>query len=50
MDIFSIQDLLPEIIVGHHLQGLDALGGVLGAIWTHESKCDFPTSITRQEL
>lgn len=38
------------MLLGHHQQILDALGGVCGAVWTHESEWDFQPGLTRQEL
>jgi len=48
---FFTRDELPEaMLLGHHQQILDALGGICGAVWTHESEWDFPPGLTRQEL
>jgi len=42
---------LPEaLLLGHRQRILDALGGVCGAVWTHDSEWHFNPGTTRQEL
>lgn len=48
---FFTKDELPsEMLLGHHQQILDALRGVCGAVWTHESEWNFTPGLTREEL
>jgi 8-oxo-dGTP diphosphatase len=47
---FSKEELPSEMLVGHHQQILDALQGVSGAVWTHDSEWDFKAGLTREEL
>jgi hypothetical protein len=48
---YFTRDALPkEMLVGHQQQILDALNGVCGAVWTHDSEWDFEPGLTRQEL
>ena len=47
---FTREELPMEMLLGHHQQILDALSGVCGAVWTHESAWDFKPGLTRQEL
>ena len=48
---FFTKDELPkEMLLGHQQQILDALQGVCGAVWTHESRWDFAPGLTREEL
>ena len=47
---FSREELPKEMLLGHQQQILDALQGVCGAVWTHESEWDFEAGLTREEL
>jgi ADP-ribose pyrophosphatase YjhB (NUDIX family) len=47
---FSPDELPDEMLLGHHQQIQDALNGVCGAVWTHESEWNFKPGLTRQEL
>jgi 8-oxo-dGTP diphosphatase len=48
---FFARDELPEeLLLGHRQQVEDALDGVCGAVWTHDSEWSFPTGISRDEL
>ncbi len=48
---FYARDELPiEMLLGHPQQVEDALGGVRGAIWTHDSEWNFPPGLRREEL
>jgi hypothetical protein len=50
---FFGQDELPpegEFVLGHRRRALDALAGVLAAVWFFDASWDFPPDITRQQL
>jgi ADP-ribose pyrophosphatase YjhB (NUDIX family) len=47
---FSAGELPNEMLLGHREQVLDALAGVCGAVWTHDSEWPFPPGLTRTEL
>jgi ADP-ribose pyrophosphatase YjhB (NUDIX family) len=47
---FTIEELPKEMLLGHRQQILDALHGVRGAVWVHESEWDFKPGLTREEL
>jgi ADP-ribose pyrophosphatase YjhB (NUDIX family) len=48
---FFAKDELPEeMLLGHHQQIMDALHGVCGAVWTHESEWNFNPGTSRQEI
>ncbi len=47
---FSKDELPKEMLLGHRQQILDALQGVCGAVWVHESEWDFVPGLTREEL
>lgn len=48
---FFARDELPtELLLGHRQQILDALDGVRGAVWTHDSEWNLAPGLTRQEL
>jgi 8-oxo-dGTP diphosphatase len=47
---FARNELPKEMLLGHRQQVLDALNGVSGAVWTHESEWRFEPGLTRQEL
>ncbi len=47
---FSEDELPGEMLLGHRQQVMDALHGVCGAVWTHESEWGFSPGITRQEI
>lgn len=48
---FFTLDVLPnDMLLGHYQQIEDALSGVSGAVWTHDSVWDFKPGLTRQEL
>ena len=48
---FFARDELPaEMLLGHQQQILDALDGVCGAVWTHNSEWNFRPGLTREEL
>jgi ADP-ribose pyrophosphatase YjhB (NUDIX family) len=47
---FSLDELPDEMLLGHHQQIHDALNGVCGSVWTHESEWNFQPGLTRQEL
>ena len=47
---FPIEELPREMLLGHRQQILDALQGVRGVVWTHESEWDFAPGLTREEL
>ena len=47
---FSSDELPVELLLGHRQQVVDALAGVCGAVWTHNSEWNFAAGITRDEL
>jgi ADP-ribose pyrophosphatase YjhB (NUDIX family) len=47
---FSPEELPEQMLLGHHQQVQDALHGVCGAVWAHESDWTFKPGITRQEI
>jgi ADP-ribose pyrophosphatase YjhB (NUDIX family) len=47
---FARQELPKDLLLGHRQRILDALDGVCGAVWTHESEWLFEPGISRQEL
>lgn len=47
---FSRDDLPRELLLGHRQQIQDALDGVCGAVWTHDSEWSFAPGMTREEL
>ncbi len=48
---FFARDGLPtEMLLGHREQIEDALAGVCGAVWTHDSEWNFPPGMSRDEL
>jgi ADP-ribose pyrophosphatase YjhB (NUDIX family) len=47
---FGGDELPMELLLGHRQQALDALAGVCGAVWTHNSEGNFEAGITRDEL
>jgi ADP-ribose pyrophosphatase YjhB (NUDIX family) len=48
---FFHQDELPEeMLLGHRQQILDALQGVTGAVWRHDSFWDYEPGLTRAKL
>jgi ADP-ribose pyrophosphatase YjhB (NUDIX family) len=47
---FNFFELPEELLLGHHQQILDAIKGVCGAVWTHDSEWDFAPGLTREEL
>ncbi len=38
------------MLLGHAQRALDALAGVSGAVWYHDSEWSFASDLTRQEL
>ncbi len=47
---FAADELPSEMVLGGRQQALDALQGVTGAVWTHDSEWNFKPGITRAEL
>jgi len=47
---FSRDELPAEMLLGHRQQIMDALGGVRGAAWRHDSEWKFHQGMTRLEL
>ena len=47
---FSGDELPVELLLGHRQQVVDALAGVYGAVWTHNSAWNFEAGITRAEM
>jgi 8-oxo-dGTP pyrophosphatase MutT (NUDIX family) len=47
---FRREDVPKDMLLGHAQRALDALDGVSGAVWNHDSEWQFPVDITRQEL
>ncbi len=47
---FAADELPTDMVLGGSQQALDALNGVTGAVWTHDSEWNFETGMTRQEL
>ncbi len=47
---FTAEELPVDMLLGGQQQALDALNGVTGAVWTHDSEWNFEAGITRQEL
>ena len=47
---FSAGELPGEMVLGGKQQALDALNGVTGAVWTHDSEWNFASGMTRTEL
>jgi ADP-ribose pyrophosphatase YjhB (NUDIX family) len=47
---FNRDELPEEMLLGHPQQIRDALDGVTGAVWTHNSEWIFEPGLTRQEL
>jgi ADP-ribose pyrophosphatase YjhB (NUDIX family) len=47
---FARQELPKDLLLGHRQRILDALDGVCGVVWTHDSEWDFEPGLTRQEL
>jgi len=47
---FSLEELPAEMVLGGRQQVLDALSGVAGAVWTHESEWKHASGLTRQQL
>ncbi len=47
---FAVDELPTELLLGHRQQIEDALAGVCGAIWTHNSEWNFPPDVSRDDL
>ena len=47
---FGKDELPGELLLGHRQQVDDALDGVCGAVWTHDSEWSLPAGISRDEL
>jgi len=47
---FSADELPAEMMLGASQQAMDALKGVTGAVWTHNSEWDLKPNLTRAEL
>jgi 8-oxo-dGTP diphosphatase len=47
---FTKAELPKEMLLGHLQQIQDALQGVWGAVWVHESEWDFEPGLTREKL
>jgi len=47
---FSAHELPAEMMLGANQQAMDALNGVVGAVWTHSSQWDLKPELTRGEL
>lgn len=47
---FTQQELPDQMLLGHNQQVLDALRGVNGAVWVHNSSWNFKPGLTRQDL
>ncbi|HSB65030.1 MAG TPA: NUDIX domain-containing protein [Anaerolineales bacterium] len=47
---FSIAELPDDLLLGHRQQIEDALHGVCGAVWTHNSEWNFSPGLTRHDL
>ncbi len=48
---FFARDELPaDMLLGHKQKAIDALEGVCGAVWTHNSEWNFPPGMMRNEL
>lgn len=47
---FTAHDLPEAMLLGHRQRALDALAGVSGAAWYHDSEWTFSPDLTRQEL
>lgn len=47
---FAVHDLPEAMLLGHRQRALDALAGVSGAAWYHDSEWAFSPDLTRQEL
>lgn len=47
---FARHELPEEMLFSHAQRALDALAGVSGAVWYHDSDWDFPSDLRRDEL
>jgi len=47
---FSADELPGEMVLGGRQQALDALNGVTGAVWTHDSEWNFAPGMSRAKL
>ncbi len=47
---FAADELPDEMVLGGQQQALDALNGITGAVWTHNSEWNFKDGMTRLEL
>lgn len=47
---FAAHELPEAMLLGHAQRALDALAGVSGAVWYHDSDWQLPPGLTRQEL
>jgi ADP-ribose pyrophosphatase YjhB (NUDIX family) len=47
---FTREQLPEDMLLGHRQRALDALAGVSGAAWYHDSEWSFAPSLTRGEL
>ncbi len=47
---FTVEELPAEMVLGGRQQALDALNGITGAVWTHDSEWNFRPDMSRQEL
>ena len=48
--LFALAELPAAMLLGHRQQIVDALEGVCGAVWTHDSAWNFEPGITREQL
>ncbi len=47
---FAADDIPGAMLLGHPQRALDALAGVSGAVWFHDSEWAYPPELTRGEL
>lgn len=47
---FSRDDLPGQMLLGHKQQVMDALDGICGAVWTHNSEWNYPPEVRREQL
>jgi ADP-ribose pyrophosphatase YjhB (NUDIX family) len=47
---FTAEELPEAMLLGHQQRALDALAGVSGAVWYHDSEWSFAPSLTRGKL
>jgi ADP-ribose pyrophosphatase YjhB (NUDIX family) len=47
---FSAAELPAQMVLGGRQQALDALNGVTGAVWTHDSEWSFEPGLSRDQL